>query len=176
MPLRFHVSWQVPLCLPSNCIMWCLMPQAVVKAPFQQCQMKAKVQWSRLMPEEMRRSGLARLCRKRNTMFAQRYKHDEWSLSFCEEHSAVSAPALLNKVLVLMLMILSAACRMVYLIYSCGPTSPKLLSLLPCCGNGDLEVGWMDGKCYCWPVRWCILCAGCVWERTEVLAMELASQ
>ncbi|KAM7406924.1 hypothetical protein PAMA_002901 [Pampus argenteus] len=41
---------------------------------FQQARLKAKAQWSRPVPEEMRLSGPVRLCRNRNSAFAQGYK------------------------------------------------------------------------------------------------------
>lgn len=151
MPLRFHVSWQVPLCLPSNCIMRCLVPQAVVKTPFQHCQMKAKVQWRRPMPEEMRWSGSAKALQKEKHNVCPKIRairiNSPLSLRGGEEPAAVSAPALLSEFLVLMLVILWAACCMVYLIYFCGPTPPPPLLLsvsFPVVVAEALKlVGWM---------------------------------
>lgn len=63
MAVWFHVSWQVP----TTCIMWCLVSKAVVKTPLQWGRTQANVQRSKLVPDEIRQSGPARLSRKRNT-------------------------------------------------------------------------------------------------------------
>ncbi len=151
-----------------SCGAWCH------KQWFKLCQrgqLKAKVQWSGLMPEEMRRFGLAKLHRKRNIKFAQWYKHNKWPPSFCQrawrDHCYPSYSS-----------VKKGPC------YSVGDMVDCMLYImfyfsmvqlrLPRFGRRGLEFGWMDVNYYCWPERWCILCAGCVWERTEVLAMKLA--
>lgn len=158
-----------------SCGAWCHKQWLILS---QQGQLKAKVQWSGSMPEETRRFGLAGLCRKRNTMFAQRYKHNEWSPTFfqsgwrahcCPGSSSIKwCPCYHDGNMVV--------CMLYGNIWHfCGSASTSSFSVLPRCGNRGHEFGRMDVNYYCWPVRWCILCAGCVWERTEVLAMELAS-
>lgn len=140
--------------------MWCHKPRL---GRIQRDQLKAKVQWSGPMPVEMWRSGLEqKICMVMQTQWViSHFLSEGW-----EEPTAVSAPLFKN-------IVPSDSWRSGSILFCifCISGVPPFLSVSSRCGNGGLEFGWSFIN-YCWPVRWCILCVGCVWKRTEVLATE----
>lgn len=114
---------------------------------FQQYQWKAKVQWSGPAPEEIWRSGLAL---RRNKIFAQPYKRNEWSPSFFQmgvKNTLLSCFHLCN--------ITSWWSRRSVphcVALFCGSSS----ALCPQCGNRGLDPSWSCIN-YCWPGRRSIL-------------------
>lgn len=156
MPVWFHVSWQV---LPS-CIMWCVVSMQWLRF------LSSRASWkSAFAGVSHRQKKWVGLGRKGNTVIhivlSEGVKNPLLSqLKLCNALSWYAG---------------SQAVYFIWYIFPVSVCSPFFI-IIPCGGNGNKRAWSWFLKCYCWPLRWCILFVGCVWGRTEVIAMELASQ